>query len=95
MILEQLGSRSWAEIAAGELKRVGSGRHGTDELSPTEERVATLAASGLRNREIAQRVFLSPKTVEANLAHVYRKLGVRSRAELAARMGDRSKNVEM
>ncbi|HXF97701.1 MAG TPA: helix-turn-helix transcriptional regulator, partial [Gaiellaceae bacterium] len=64
-------------------------REAPDELSPTEERVAALAASGLTNRQIGERLFLSPKTVEANLARAYRKLGIRSRAELGARMAAR------
>jgi DNA-binding CsgD family transcriptional regulator len=46
--------------------------------------VADLAASGLTNRQVAAQLFMSPKTVEANLARVYRKLGIRSRAELGA-----------
>ena len=55
----------------------------TGELTPTEERVARLAASGRTNREIAQTLFLSVRTVETHLSHAYRKLGVRSRTELA------------
>ena len=56
-------------------------------LTPTEERVARLAADGLTNREIAERTFLSPKTVEVNLTRIYRKLGVR-RAALATRLAE-------
>jgi DNA-binding CsgD family transcriptional regulator len=55
-------------------------------LTPTERTICELAASGLRNNEIAARLFLSEKTVEANLSRGYRKLGVRSRTELAAAM---------
>ena len=55
-------------------------------LTETERRVAELAAAGLRNREIAAQAFLTPKSVEGVLARVYRKLDVRSRAELGARM---------
>ena len=47
-----------------------------------------MAASGLTNREIAERAFLSPKTVEVNLTRVYRKLGVRSRTALSGRLGE-------
>lgn len=54
-------------------------------LSPTEIVIADLAARGYRNAEIARELELSPKTVEWNLTRVYRKLGVRSRTELAAR----------
>ncbi len=53
-------------------------------LTQTEKRVAALAASGLTNREIAAQLFISPKTVQANLAKVYEKLGIHSRAELGA-----------
>ena len=49
---------------------------------PAEQRVAELAASGMTNRDVAARLFISSKTVEATLARVYRKLGIRSRAEL-------------
>jgi DNA-binding NarL/FixJ family response regulator len=58
------------------------------DLTETEQRVAALAASGLTNREIAARLFVSPKTVQANLAKVYEKLGVHSRAQLGARAAD-------
>jgi DNA-binding NarL/FixJ family response regulator len=55
-------------------------------LTAAEQRVAELAASGLTNRQVATALFMSPKTVEANLAHVYNKLGIRSRAQLGARV---------
>lgn len=48
--------------------------------------MAGLAALGMTNREVAMALFISPKTVEANLARVYRKLGIRTRAELGKRM---------
>ena len=51
-----------------------------------ERRIAELAATGLTNRQVADAAFVSPKTVESNLARVYGKLGIRSRAELGARM---------
>ena len=85
-IFDALGARLWAEQARGELQRVGLRKVSSDALTASEERVAALAAGGLTNREIADRIFISPKTVEANLARVYRKLGIRSRAELGARM---------
>jgi DNA-binding CsgD family transcriptional regulator len=80
---EHFGAPVWAERTRGELERVG--RRGTvpDTLTPTETRVAQLAASGLANREIAERAFLTTKAVEANLTRVYRKLGIRSRGGLA------------
>jgi DNA-binding CsgD family transcriptional regulator len=85
-IFEQAGARLWAEKAHRELDRVGLHRVAGKQLSATEQRVAELAASGLTNRQVAGALFMSPKTVEANLAHVYAKLGIRSRAELGARV---------
>ena len=64
------------------------------DLTPTEESVATLAASGLTNREVAQALFMSPKTVEVNLARVYRKLAITSRAELGSTMAARNAMAE-
>jgi DNA-binding CsgD family transcriptional regulator len=75
------------------LDRVGL-RRAPDELTATERRVAELAASGMTNREIASAAFMSPKTVEGNLAKVYRKLGIASRAELGAHMAEQSRRVE-
>ena len=83
---EVLGSPPWARRARDELARIGL-RHGPpDELTESERLIAELAAAGMTNRQVAERAFVSPKTVEANLARVYRKLGIRSRAELGARM---------
>lgn len=89
-IFERVGASTWAQRARAELSRVGLRPPGSDELTSTEARVADLAASGLTNREVAEAAFISPKTVEANLARVYRKLGIRSRAELGARMAERA-----
>jgi DNA-binding CsgD family transcriptional regulator len=88
-IFERLGAPRWAKEARAELARVGPRRRSADQLTATELRVAELAAAGLTNREVAEAAFLSPKTVEANLARIYRKLGIRSRAELGARMVER------
>jgi DNA-binding CsgD family transcriptional regulator len=84
-IFDQLGATAWIEQTRADLDRVGLRRAPT-ELTATELRVAELAAAGLTSREVASRAFMSPKTVEANLARVYRKLGIRSRAELGARI---------
>jgi DNA-binding CsgD family transcriptional regulator len=59
---------------------------GADALTASERRVAELAADGLTNREVAQALFVATKTVETHLGHVYRKLGVTGRDELAARL---------
>lgn len=83
---EQAGARLWAERARAEFRRVGIGHTASSELTASECEVAELAASGRINREIAAQLFMSCKTVEANLARVYRKLGIRSRAELGAQL---------
>ena len=82
-IFEQLGARLWAEKARAELAAIGGRPAPTGGLTPTEERVARLAAAGRTNREIAQELYLSVRTVETHLSHAYRKLEVRSRTELA------------
>ena len=84
-IYDDLGAPLWAQRTQSALRRLG-GRPTTGALTPSEERVAELAASGMTNREVAAALFLSPKTVEANLARVYRKLAISSRAELGARL---------
>jgi DNA-binding CsgD family transcriptional regulator len=81
-IFDATGAALWSTRARDELARVATRRASTT-LTATEERIAQLAAEGLTNREIAERVFVSPKTVEANLARAYRKLGISSRAQLA------------
>jgi DNA-binding NarL/FixJ family response regulator len=85
-IFERLGAVTWVDRARDELDLVGPRRRAPDELTVTELRVAELASTGITNREIARAVFMSEKTVEAHLARVYRKLGIRSRAELGAFM---------
>ena len=85
-IFESLPAPRWAERARSELSRVGLRPATPFALTATEERVAGMAAAGRTNRQVAQALFLSPRTVEANLARVYRKLGVSSRAELGAAM---------
>jgi DNA-binding CsgD family transcriptional regulator len=85
-IFETASSPRWAEQASEEIARLGLRPRAAYRLTPSEERVAQLAASGLTNREVATSLLVSPKTVEAHLARAYRKLGIRSRAELGARM---------
>jgi DNA-binding CsgD family transcriptional regulator len=92
-IFERIGAQLWAERARAELDRVGLRRTSGHELTEGERRVAELAAQGLMNREVAAALFMSPKTVEANLSRAYRKLGISSRAELGARTGALGTNV--
>jgi DNA-binding NarL/FixJ family response regulator len=79
----------WCERAETEIARLGGRRASSrDELTENEQRVAALAAQGLTNRDIAARLFVSERTVESNLTRAYRKLGVRSRAQLARDFAD-------
>jgi DNA-binding CsgD family transcriptional regulator len=80
-IFQTLGAALWAQRARGELARVG-GRASTTGLTATEQRVAELLASGLTYQQAADALFVSPKTVQWNVSKIYRKLGIRSRAEL-------------
>jgi DNA-binding CsgD family transcriptional regulator len=85
-LFESLPAPLWAEVAREELARLGLQRSSTREMTESERRVAELAGTGLTTREVAAKLFMSPKTVEAHLARAYRKLGIRSRAELGARL---------
>jgi DNA-binding CsgD family transcriptional regulator len=80
-----LGATLWVHKAAAELARVG-GRAPAAGLTPTERQVAELIAAGRTYREVAAELFISPKTVQWNLSKVYRKLDIRSRAELPGRL---------
>ena len=88
---ERLGAEPWARRARGELRASGGAappaRHiASHELTSQELEVSMLVARGSTNREAAAALFLSPKTVEAHLSRIYRKLNVRSRTELASAM---------
>ena len=63
---------------------------GVDALTPSERRVATMAADGMTNREIAQALFVTPKTVEVHLSHSYSKLEISSRKELPRALGEQA-----
>jgi ATP/maltotriose-dependent transcriptional regulator MalT len=82
-----LGTPLWAERARAEVNRADPVRGGAADLTAAERRVADLAATGITNREMAAALFISPKTVEANLSRIYRKLNIRSRAELGRIIG--------
>jgi DNA-binding CsgD family transcriptional regulator len=87
-LFEALPAPLWAERARREAARIGGRVPAGDVLTETERRIAHLVAEGRSNGEVAKALFLSRKTVEWNLSNVYRKLGVRSRAELARRHPD-------
>ncbi len=76
------GAAGWAERARSELGTIG-GRTRIEGLTPAEGRIAALVAEGRTNREVAAALFLTEHTVATALTRVYRKLGVRSRTELA------------
>ena len=82
LAFDELGAALWAERTREELGRVTT-RKATETLTATEREIAVLAADGLTNQAIAERVYVSRKTVEANLARAYRKLGISSRAQLS------------
>ncbi len=77
---------AYAERGRGQRKRPS---HGWESLSPAELRVVELVAEGLTNPQIGERLFISPRTVQAHLSHVFAKLAVSSRAELAAQAARR------
>ena len=91
-VFEELGAVPWVNRARAELAGADAGGRTNAQartlqgLTPAEQRVAELAASGMTNRDVAAKLVISSKTVEATLARVYRKLGIRSRAELGRRM---------
>ncbi|MGZ5362023.1 MAG: AAA family ATPase [Solirubrobacterales bacterium] len=86
-IFNELRAKPWIEQTNDELRSAGAIRRNPvadpDELSPQEVRVARAVAGGATNKEVAARLYLSPKTIEFHLGRVYRKLGIHSRTELA------------
>jgi len=85
---EALGCPGWARAAAAEADRVSGRRTAPGGgLTPGEQRVAELVAGGLSNKEVAVRLYLSAATVDTHLRGVYAKLGIRSRTQLARRLG--------
>jgi DNA-binding CsgD family transcriptional regulator len=93
-VFEELGARLWAEKTRVELARISGRRATDDDLTETEKRVAGLAAEGRTNKEIAATLFMGVSTVEAHLSHVYRKLGIHSRAALGPRLETAAKPME-
>jgi DNA-binding CsgD family transcriptional regulator len=85
-IFDTLGAARWADRAGAEIARIAGRASSPLALTPTEGQVATLVAEGRTNHEVAAALFISVKTVEANLTRIYRKLGVSCRRELARRL---------
>ena len=84
--LETDAAIGWLRRARGARKRPAGG---WESLTPTELQVVELAAQGLTNPEIARRMFISRGTVKVHLSHVYAKLNLRNRSELATRAARR------
>jgi DNA-binding NarL/FixJ family response regulator len=85
-IFEGLGARLWAEKTRAELRQISGRPTRSGALTATEQGIARLVATGHSNAEVAHELFISPKTVEWNLSKIYKKLRVRSRTELAAKL---------
>jgi DNA-binding CsgD family transcriptional regulator len=94
LLFDQVGAAQWARNARAALGRLGLKPGPSGRLTPTEQHVAELAASGLSNKEIAAQRFVSPRTVEAHLGRVYRKLGIRSRTALAHVLAERQRRSD-
>jgi DNA-binding NarL/FixJ family response regulator len=91
---DELGAPGWSERARQELRAAGetSRRRRPEawsDLSPQELQIATLAAAGLSNRDIGERLYISHRTVASHLYRIFPKLGVASRAQLARALPDR------
>jgi DNA-binding CsgD family transcriptional regulator len=91
-LFDVIGAAPWAEQARAELRAAGgrAARRGpmtADLLSPQEMQIARLAAEGLSNREIGQRLYLSHRTVGSHLYRIFPKLDITSRSQLASRLG--------
>jgi DNA-binding CsgD family transcriptional regulator len=90
-----IGARSWAEQARAELRAAGervvpAAPAALSTLSPQELQIAQLAAQGLSNREIGQRLYLSPRTIGSHLYRIFPKLGITSRMDLVSRLQEQA-----
>jgi DNA-binding NarL/FixJ family response regulator len=90
---DALGAAPWSERARRELRASGETSRGRtpdarDQLTPQELQIAQMAAAGMSNRDVGQRLYLSHRTVSNHLYRIFPKLGIASRAELRAALGD-------
>jgi DNA-binding NarL/FixJ family response regulator len=91
---DAIGAGSWAEQARAELRAAGerilsAAPAALSTLSAQELQIAKLAVQGLSNKEIGQRLYLSPRTVGSHLYRIFPKLGITSRTQLASRLDPR------
>jgi DNA-binding CsgD family transcriptional regulator len=94
-LADRMGATPLADAARHELRATGARPRraaytGVDALTPSERRVAQLAADGLTTPQIAQALFVTPKTIQTHLAHIYRKLDITSRQHLPATLRRRA-----
>jgi len=89
-VFQRLGAPLWSEQARTELARIGGRSPSSGDRTEAESRIAALVAEGRTNREVAAALFLTEHSVETALTRVYRKLGVRSRAELTRLLASKS-----
>jgi DNA-binding CsgD family transcriptional regulator len=89
-LFERLDATPWLDETKRELASLGGRQQRPSGLTATEQRIAELVARGRPNADVARELFVSPKTVEWNLSKIYKKLGVRGRAELAAKLARRA-----
>jgi DNA-binding CsgD family transcriptional regulator len=87
--LRLLADRTREELRAAGAKPRRAALQGLEALTAAEHRVATLAADGLSNREIAEQLYVTQRTVETHLTHAFQKLGIAARAQLATLLGER------
>jgi DNA-binding CsgD family transcriptional regulator len=97
-LARRCGAAGLAKVAFDELAATGERVRrytpiGVESLTPSQRRVAELAASGMTNRQIAQTLFLTVKTIETHLAAAYDKLGIRSRQQLPVALGERAEET--
>ena len=85
-VFELLGASLWSDRARRELDRISGRTAGSTDLTPTERQVAELVADGLSSKAVAEKLFLSVRTVDANLTRIYQKMNVKSRTEMAAKL---------
>jgi ATP/maltotriose-dependent transcriptional regulator MalT len=90
-LFEQLGAKLWLKRARAELARIsGISPKANNRLTETEQRIAALVASGHANKQVAAELYVTVRTVESNLTRIYKKLGIHSRSQLAARLSQES-----
>jgi DNA-binding NarL/FixJ family response regulator len=93
-VFAQLGAPVFAQRAQAEIDRIAERTPSGQKLTPAEQRISELVAQGLTNREVAQELVIATHTVETSLTRIYHKLGLRSRTDLANRLGGRTDQGE-